>query len=170
MIMATLHAFPAPAQADIMAISSPEIQAISRPSWSGRFSIQAQGQGQAFQANFELLGSVQYGELLLTSPLGNVVAQVEWDPEGATLKQDRQLRRYRNLNLLSFDLLGVQVPVAALFSWVEGQAEATSRAAGWRLDTDQFKTQGLISAQQFPVPPLSELGEPLITVKIILQR
>ncbi|WP_302173022.1 lipoprotein insertase outer membrane protein LolB [uncultured Hydrogenophaga sp.] len=122
--------------------------------WSGRLALKvATARPQSFAAGFELRGSPQAGELLLTSPLGQTLAQVTWSPEGAELRQGDQITRRGSLDQLTTELTGTAVPVQALFDWLRG---ASTETAGWQADLAAFG-DGRIQAQRRNPLPEAEL-------------
>lgn len=122
--------------------------------WSGRLALKvSSARPQSFAAGFELRGSAQAGELLLTSPLGQTLAQVVWSPAGAELRQGDQVTRRGNLDELTTELTGTAVPVQALFDWLRG---AGTEAAGWQADLAAFG-DGRIQAQRRQPLPEAEL-------------
>ena len=63
----------------------PETQAGSAH-WRGRLALRVEAaEPISFFANFELNGQPQAGELLLSTPLGNTVAQLRWSPQAAQI-------------------------------------------------------------------------------------
>lgn len=120
-------------------------------SWSGRLAVQVDGPSpQSFSAGFDLTGSPEAGELVLSSPLGNTLATVRWSPGGAEMQQGSLITRRPNLDQLTTELGGTPLPVAALFAWMRGQP---LMAQGWEADLSQ-QPQGRISARRIlPEPP-----------------
>lgn len=132
----------------------------SSPHWHGRFALRVQaepntGQGtaQSFSAAFELQGSAQQGALIFYTPLGSTVAAIYWAPGSAVLKLRGESRDFDDLNQLVAELLGTNLPVAALFLWLDGQ---TQEVAGWQVDLSQ-KMQGKILASRLTPAPPAEL-------------
>ncbi len=128
-------------------------------SWHGRLSVRVaaapelgQDQGQSFSAAFELLGNPAQGDLTFFSPLGSTVAAIHWTVDKASLQANGETREFDNLRQLIQVVLGTDVPVAALFAWLEGQAEASE---GWQVDLSE-KEQGKITARR-ATPPAAEL-------------
>lgn len=123
--------------------------------WSGRLSVRVDSDPpQAFSAGFELRGTPQTGELQLTSPLGNTVASVQWSPQGAALQQGQQVTRRSSLDQLSTELSGTQLPLAALFGWLQGQASEDTH--GWQADLTR-QPEGRITARRSAPLPSAEL-------------
>lgn len=123
--------------------------------WSGRLGLQVDdptAQTQSFSASFQLQGSVQQGSLKLYSPLGSQVAQLEWVPGAAQLRQGNQVTDSTSLPELLQLSLGTALPVEALFSWLQGIPASTP---GWQIDLSRH-AQGRITAQRTaPLPQAS---------------
>ncbi|WP_372658437.1 outer membrane lipoprotein LolB [Hydrogenophaga sp.] len=127
--------------------------------WDGRLAVRIDSTPpQSFSAGFELKGSPDAGELRFTSPLGNTLATVLWTPIGAELRQGTDVRNYQNLDALTAELSGTALPVAALFSWLQGQPQ---QAAGWQADL-ALQPEGRVTA-------LRELPEPRAELRIVFQ-
>ena len=123
-------------------------------SWSGRISLQVQGDTpQAFFASFELKGSANSGELALISPLGNILALMRWTPTGATLEQGGTLQRFSSTDELLAQATGASVRISALFDWLEGK---NTDASGWLADLSQLGN-GRITAKRISPTPQADL-------------
>jgi len=119
--------------------------------WSGRLALQVEGQAsQSFSALFELRGNDRSGGLVLTSPLGNRLAQLDWKDGHAQLVSAQETRTSDSLDALLQDVTGTRIPVAALFSWLQG-TQAT--APGWRADLSGIPGGRLIAHRDDPAPP-----------------
>ena len=118
--------------------------------WSGRLSLQVEGQNaQSFAALFELWGSERQGGLALTSPLGTRIAQVEWNEGYAQLTTAQETRRSDSLDALLQEVAGAPIPVAALFRWLQGQPAS---APGWRADLSALEQGRLVAQRDEPAP------------------
>ncbi|MCE1194011.1 MAG: outer membrane lipoprotein LolB [Acidovorax sp.] len=118
--------------------------------WSGRLSLQVEGQNaQSFAALFELWGSERQGGLALTSPLGTRIAQVEWNEGYAQLTTAQETRRSDSLDALLQEVAGAPIPVAALFRWFQGQPAS---APGWRADLSALEQGRLVAQRDEPAP------------------
>jgi len=114
---------------------------------------------QAFSADFELQGTPQAGELAFFSPLGNTVARLQWDGNGAHLQSSGQAQDFDSLDELTLHTTGAVLPVASLFAWLKGEDADTP---GWQVDL-QALPAGRLSAQRIAPEPAAQL-------KIILER
>jgi outer membrane lipoprotein LolB len=119
-------------------------------SWNGRMALQVEGQAsQSFSAVFELRGSERDGELVLISPLGSRLAQLNWKDGHAELVSSQETRRSDSLEALLQDVTGTSIPVAALFSWLRG-TQAT--APGWRVDLSALPDGRITAHRDDPAP------------------
>lgn len=118
--------------------------------WSGRIALQVEGQAsQSFSALFELRGGPLQGNLALTSPLGNRLAQMDWSDGHAQLTSAQETRNADSLDTLLQDVTGTPIPVAALFSWLHG-VQAT--APGWRADLSGLEQGRVVAYREEPAP------------------
>ncbi|HJS05327.1 MAG TPA: lipoprotein insertase outer membrane protein LolB [Variovorax sp.] len=124
--------------------------AASGEAWSGRLSLRVDSEPvQTFSALFELRGAPQAGELILTSPIGNTLAQLHWAPGEALLKNGSQTRRFESVDALIEAATGAVIPVGALFGWLAGREE---RVPGWRPDLSQVGAGRLQATRDMPQP------------------
>ena len=119
-------------------------------SWNGRIALQIDGQAsQSFSAMFELRGTAQAGGLVLLSPFGNRIAQLDWKDGHAQLVSGQDTRTSDSLDTLLQDVTGTRIPVTALFSWLKGtQASAT----GWQADLTGIADGRLTARRDDPQP------------------
>jgi len=128
--------------------------------WAGRVGLQIQSQPpQSLSAAFELQGSADHGELLLLSPVGSTLAQLNWTPQAAELIQGGRHWTSSNLDELTTQLAGTPLPLSALFDWLSGQATTPS---GWQVDLSQWM-QGRIQAER-------QSPAPTVQLKLLLDR
>lgn len=126
------------------------IGAITAEAWSGRLSLRVDSQPvQTFSALFELRGVPQAGELTLTSPIGNTLAQLHWAPGEALLRNGGKTQRFDSVDALIEAATGAAIPVGALFAWLAGRDE---RVPGWRPDLSQVGTGRLQATRESPQP------------------
>jgi outer membrane lipoprotein LolB len=123
--------------------------------WSGRLGLTVDSEPpQSYSAGFALQGTAEAGELSLSSPLGNVLAVLQWQPGQAWLRQDGQTtRRFASLDELLAAVTGTPLPVRALFAWLHGTPEA---ADGWQANLDRL-ADGRLTARRLMPPPGAEL-------------
>lgn len=122
--------------------------------WQGRLALRIEGAPpQFFSASFDLSGSATAGELLLTGPLGQSVAQLRWAPGRAVWQGHGETREFDTLDALSTQLSGTPLPLAALFDWLAGRPAA---ADGWQADLSQLE-DGRLTARRLQPEPAAEL-------------
>lgn len=138
----------------LAACASPRAHVPGQASWSGRLAVQVESSPpQSFSAGFDLSGSPEAGELMLSTPLGTALATVRWSPGHAELQQGQQVIRRTSLDELSADIGGTSLPVTALFAWLRGQPET---ANGWEADLSQ-QPEGRVLARRLTPAPAAEL-------------
>lgn len=130
------------------------------PHWQGRLAVRVESTPvQAFSADFDLQGSAQAGSMTFTSPLGSTLARLQWDADAATLQTSGEAQHFASLDALVWHATGTDLPVANLFSWLQGIASDTPE---WQADLQDLPT-GRLSARRLPPGTPAEL-------KIILDR
>ncbi len=124
----------------------------------GRLSLRiASDPPQSLYAGFSLNGDAQAGNLTLSSPLGNTVAQLTWTPQNAVLKANNETKEHPSASALIENVTGTSIPLSALFDWLAGKNTA---AAGWEIDLSDMKTentnsdtlQRLVAKRTSPLP------------------
>ena len=127
------------------------VVATDKEAWSGRIALLVEGQAsQSFSALFELQGNANRGGLVLLSPLGNRVAQLDWKDGHAQLVSGQENRTSDSLEALLQDVTGTRIPVEALFHWLRG---TDTVAAGWQADLSGMPEGRLIAHRNHPAPP-----------------
>ena len=129
-------------------------EAGSSQHWSGRMALQVQdSQQQSFSAGFELQGRPEQGTLLVFNPLGSDIARLQWTPQGATLQQGENITESESLSELIGRMTGSDIPVTALFDWLQGK---DTQVSGWKTDLSNV-AQGRLRAERFNPPPEASL-------------
>ena len=162
---------------------------LAGPVIAGRLAVRSEAapghDARSASGQFELSGSPARGQLVLTSPIGTVVARARWSaPESASaqsgagadieLEADGRTSRFDNFDDLTEAALGQSLPLAAMFDWLAGRPWPHAPAAfegdrgafeqlGWRVDRSRFESDGLVAADR-PVPP------PALHVRVKLDR
>jgi outer membrane lipoprotein LolB len=122
----------------------------SANAWSGRMSLRIDSEPvQTFAAMFELRGSPETGELILTSPIGSTLAQLQWSPGEALLRNGSDTRRFDSVDALIEAATGAAIPVGALFGWLAGRDDPVP---GWRPNLTQLATGRLQATREAPAP------------------
>lgn len=114
---------------------------------------------QSFAALFELSGSAEAGDLLLSTPIGTAIAQLRWTPGSATLQTSGQTRAFASVDELVRQATGTAVPVTALFDWLAGR---TADVPGWQPDLSQVAAGRLRATRSQP--------EPMVELLVALDR
>lgn len=83
---------------------------------------------QHVAAAFELEGNPTQGELTLFSPLGHASLVLRWSPGQAQWMQNGQTRQFVSLAEMTQAATGTDLPLDALFDWLDGRDSA---APGW---------------------------------------
>jgi outer membrane lipoprotein LolB len=146
--------------------------------WTGRLAVRTDAApdqpARSMSGQFELSGNASSGQLVLTSPIGTTIARARWsDPVGAQgvpsrieLEADGATTHYATLEDMMQRAIGDQLPLAAMFDWLDGRpwpAAPASRSAdgtsfdqlGWHVDLSQRASNRLIDAQRaLPKPVL----------------
>ncbi len=123
---------------------------VEENSWNGRIALQIDGQAsQSFSAMFELRGTAQAGGLVLLSPFGNRIAQLDWKDGHAQLVSGQDTRTSDSLDTLLQDVTGTRIPVTALFSWLKG---TQASAVGWQADLTGIADGRLTARRDDPQP------------------
>lgn len=135
-------------------------RATTSPAWVGRMALSVVDEPgtqttreRDWSAGFELQGSPRQGELALLSPLGTVLARVQWNPQQAVLLEGDRQRHFANLADLTRQLTGTELPVTALFDWLAGRP---TQAQGWQVDLEQHAS-GRIQAYRLEPQPRARL-------------
>lgn len=119
-------------------------------SWSGRMSLRIDSEPvQTFAALFDLRGSAEAGTLSLTTPIGSTLAQLQWAPGEALLKDGSNTRRFDSVDALIEAATGAAIPVGALFGWLAGRNEPVP---GWKPDLGQLANGRLQAVRESPSP------------------
>lgn len=148
----------------LAACATPPREPGEMPWTTGRLSLRidatATKPAQSVSAAFELRGDARSGELRLNSPLGSRVASARWAPGLAVLASGEAERRFDNLEELSREALGENLPLAALPDWLAGKpwagaahetTEGGFEQLGWQVSLAR-RGEGWIEARR-QAPP-----------------
>ena len=114
----------------------------------------------AFSAGFDLRGSPREGSLALYTPLGGTAALLEWAPGFARLNPAGQpAREAASLPELVREATGTDLPLAALFDWLQGRQ---TRDPSWHVDLSALP-EGRVFAQRLQPLPRAQL-------RVVLER
>lgn len=96
----------------------------------GRLSVhyQRNGKDEAVHGSFSWAQSPERTRVTLLSPLGQIIAIIDIDAGGATMRQANQpMRSAADADALAAETLGWPLPVAGLRQWLQGFGTDTSR-------------------------------------------
>lgn len=96
--------------------------------------------------------------MTLLSPLGTTVAHLHWTPGEAQLRQGGEVRNFESLLALALQAIGTDLPLSALFDWLNGVA---TPAPGWDVDLSRLP-EGRLQARR------AADSSPAVELKIIL--
>ena len=138
----------------------------SAASISGRLAVQVPepvdgtSEPRSMSAAFELRGDARLGELNLSGPLGNTLAQARWHDGEAELLTTQGTRKFASLDDMSQQMLGEPLPLAALIDWLRGRPwpaapsyanDAGFQQLGWQIDLRRY-TEGALVAERASPP------------------
>lgn len=108
---------------------------------------------QVFSAHFDLQGNPQAGNLQFATPLGTVLALMQWNGDTATLQANGETQNFDSLPALVRHVTGTDLPIASLFAWLHG---VDLPASGWQVDLDHI-VSGRLNAQRVAPDTPAEL-------------
>lgn len=120
--------------------------------WSGRIHLRVDDSDapRSFTAHFELQGTARSGSLELSTPLGTLLARLQWSAGEASIETAQERRNAPSLESLLRDVTGEALPVDALFDWLMG---VPTIASGWQADLQQLEQGRLNATRTQPHPP-----------------
>lgn len=126
--------------------------------WRGRLAVRVDADkndrlGSSVTAGFELTGNATEGGLTLYTPIGGTAAVLTWSTKQASLLSQSKVRYFSTLQVLIGEVVGTNIPVDALFAWLNG---TDASAEGWTADVTDF-INGRISAKRTEPSPAAEL-------------
>ena len=127
-------------------------QSDAASSWRGRLAVSVNDAHlQNFSAGFELTGNALAGEMTLFSPLGSTAAVLTWNPQMATMRVDSDVQHHLSLKALIGHVIGIEIPVDALFAWLGGDPVV---ADGWNPDLSRRASGRITAKRTTPDPPV----------------
>lgn len=135
--------------------SQPQRHGARTPStgpWSGRIHLRVDDPDapRSFTALFELQGTADSGNLELSTPLGTLVARLDWSASEASIATAQERRSAATLSSLLHDVTGEALPIDVLFDWLSG---VPTLAGGWQADLKQLDEGRLSATRTQPQPP-----------------
>ena len=120
--------------------------------WSGRIHLRVDDAPapRSFTAHFELQGSADTGTLELSTPLGTLLARLQWSADQATMETPQAQHHAPTLQALLREVTGETLPADALFDWLSG---VPTTSGGWHVDLQQLAQGRLSATRSQPLPP-----------------
>lgn len=144
----------------------------------GRVAVQYDG--QAFSGGLRWRHTLAADEMLLSSPLGQGVAQIVRDVSGITLVNaaDQQTYHAQDAEALTEGVLGWRLPLAGMAYWVRGKAAPGANQPRYeagqlvRLDQDGWQIDYLghsqINGEQFPKKIFLQRGD--LDIRLVIDE
>lgn len=146
---------------------------------TGRISIQDERQRTSGGIRWQ--HSKMVDEILLLSPLGQVMAQIIRDYEGVSLTTSDQQEFYASdVESLTEDILGWRIPLAGLQYWAQGKHSPVTvamkdldennrvvaiRQDGWEINYISYTT---VQSTQKPRPRVLTLSYEALTIRLVV--
>jgi len=147
-------------------------------SLTGRVAVKLEQRG--YSAKLSWRHAAAGDRLLLLSPVGSVVAELEADASGAMLTTgDKKVYRSGDVQALTREVLGWDLPLEGLQHWVVGRAEpelpvqAEERDARGRLTRliqNDWRISFLAYAGDSALPARMALAYDRLTLRLIIDR
>lgn len=152
-------------------LERPDVGQVVEFEFTGRISVR---QGDTHHAaNLSWQHGLAYDEILLSSPLGQGLAQLSRDASGARLiTADQQRLEAADWESLATQALGAELPVAQLPRWLVADAppgarrDAAGRPASFRQDGWSVQYQSYQSESALALPRLIVVGRDDIEVRL----
>lgn len=153
-------------------------EAIDAFSLNGRVAVKLDNRG--YTATLRWRHTQATDSLQLLSPVGSVVGQIEADASGATLTTaDKKVHRSDDVQLLTRDVLGWDLPLAGLRYWVTGRADPAEPVQAQERDDRQrlkslVQNDWRIAYQEYhtdsALPARMSLAYERLTLRLIVER
>ena len=151
---------------------------ISTFTLSGRVAVKVEQRG--YSAKLSWRHAPAGDHLRLLSPIGSVIADLEADGSGATLTTaDKKVYRSSDVQTLTRQVLGWDLPLEGLQHWVVGRAEPElpvqaeqrdERGRLSRLAQNQWRIDYLAYAGDGAMPSRMVLAHDNLTLRLIIDR
>lgn len=83
------------------------------------------------------------------TPLGSVVAQLQWGADKAFLLSNGQTKESASLDAIVQEIAGTTLPITSLFDWLNGRPSA---AQGWQVDLSALDKGRVFARRDVPAP------------------
>jgi outer membrane lipoprotein LolB len=135
--------------------------------YAGRLSLQIEAlagsaqETQSFSGSFELRGNAENGELDLLTPLGQIAAQLRWQPGAAQLIRGQERQSFASAQALLEQSIGISIPLEQLFAWLRGQTGTSQALSDWQVDVSAQAQGRIVARRERPSPA---------TLRIVLEQ
>jgi outer membrane lipoprotein LolB len=125
--------------------------------YAGRLSLViepaagSQNAAQSFSGSFELRGNSDMGELDLLTPLGQIAAQLRWQPGLALIKRGSETQQFSSAQTLLEQATGASLTLAQLFAWLQGKPSG-DLVGDWQVDLSAQPQGRIIARRNLPTP------------------
>jgi outer membrane lipoprotein LolB len=89
--------------------------------------------------------------MTLFNPLGGTASVLTWDTQTATMRVNGDSQHHPSLNALINRVIGIEIPVGALFAWLAGELAV---ADGWTPDLSRHGSGRITAKRTSPAPPV----------------
>ncbi len=147
-------------------------------SLTGRVAVKLEQRGYSAKLNWQ--HAVAGDRLRLLSPVGSVIAELETDAAGVTLTTgDKKVFRSGNVQVLTRQVLGWDLPLEGLQHWVVGRAdpeipvqaeERDGRGRLTRLTQNDWRISFLAYAGDSALPARMALAYGSLSLRLIIDR
>jgi len=145
---------------------------------AGRVAVKVDQRG--YSAKLSWRHALAGDQLRLLSPIGSVIAELQADAAGATLTAaDKKVYRSSNVQALTRQVLGWDLPLDGLQHWVVGRAEPElpvqaeerdERGRLTKLTQNQWRIDYLAYAGDGALPSRMVLAYDNLTLRLIIDR
>lgn len=135
---------------------------------AGRISVNYDGKGQ--YGNFKWAHSSKSDELNLLSPIGSTVARLTRDASGVSLQSGGKTHQATDVQQLTADALGWELPLDNLSWWIRGRAApgvAAETGADGSLQQQGWKIRFIAGEPGSAVPKRVDMAREGLTIKLV---
>ena len=174
-VLAVVTGCAAPRAPQVLPASNAAIESFSL---TGRVAVKIEQRGYSAKLNWRHAAAGD--RLRLLSPVGSVVAELEADASGAMLTTgDKKVYRSGNVQALTREVLGWDLPLEGLQHWVVGRAEPTipvqaeerdARGRLTRLTQNDWRISFLDYTGDSALPARMVLAYDRLNLRLIIDR
>ena len=174
-VLAVVAGCAAPRAPQTLPVSNADVDTFSL---TGRVAVKLEQRG--YSAKLSWRHAATRDRLRLLSPVGSVIAELEADASGATLTTgDKKVYRSGDVQALTREVLGWDLPLEGLQHWVVGRAEPglpveaeerDSRGRLTRLTQNNWRISFLDYAGESALPARIALAYDQLSLRLIIDR